>query len=281
MKTVNRSFPYPVVAPFRDDVDANQFGAKLKVVADGGRIYIDVQFEIEHGGLFELVENGRAAFAVHLEAKNMYYRHLFSGLKPECRLELHGTDVQGKIEWVPFVISLRDIENYCPAGLHADYGAAVFSVRKSEILAVGNGGSFRVDPSYDPLRKLSSIMQVLRNEQVSSGPYEVDYCGNKISILLSHEDHQRYGELSGLRDVEGALCNVIVLPALIHAIAMLKGGHDGNERWVAILHKRLDEISSGWQGSDKDPIVLAQLVLSSPLKRGLSDLTALTSGGEL
>lgn len=278
MKTVNRSFPYPVVAPFRDDVDANRFGARLKIVADGGRIYIDVQFEVEHAGLLELVKNGSAAFAIHLEAKNMYYRRLFSELKPENRLELRGTDLQGKIEWVPFIISRKDIGNYCPEGLHEDYGSSVFSVRKNEILAVGDGGSFRADPSYDPLKKLSSIMQVLPNEQVSSGPYEVDYSGNKISILLSHEDHQQYGELRGLSRVEAILCNAIAMPALIGAIGLLKNGHDGNERWGVVLRKRLDDITFGWQESDKEPIKLAQLVLSNPLRRGLSDLMALTSG---
>lgn len=279
MKTIDRAFPYPVVAPFRDDVSINDFGAELEVLADGGRIYVDCSFQLANEGLAALVVAGKARYALHLEAERVYYRRLVGSPKEGCRIELRGSDVQGPVEWLPLVLSCDGIPDYRPDGLHEDYGGRQFDIQANEVLAIGTGGKFTVEPHYDPLRKMSSIMQVLRSEKTQSGPYEMDPTGEKITVFLSAEDHERYGELRSLPQVEGILCNAIVLPCLVEAIRLIKEEEDLGTRWAIVLRKRLNDLEPGWR-DDKEPLDLAQRVLASPLKRGLSDLAVLTGGDD-
>jgi len=276
MKTINRAFPYPVVAPFRDDVSANEFSVELSVLADGGRIYIDCTFKLANEALSRLIADGQACFALHLEAERVYFRKIVNHLGATSRVELRGTEVTGNVEWLPLVLSARQIEGYRPDGLHEDYGDQTFGIEANEILAIGNGGKFTVDPHYDPLKKISSIMQILRSEKVKSGPYEMDPSGEKITVFLSAEDHEKYGELRNLPQIEGILCNAIVLPCLVEAIRLLKEEETG-ARWNVVLRKRLDELVPDWRDKG-EPLDLAQRVLSSPLKRGLSDIAVLIGG---
>jgi hypothetical protein len=275
MKAIDRAFPYPVVAPFRDDISSNDFGADLDVRADGGRIYIKCVFSIENETVHDLISSGKAGFALHLEAKRLYFRNLYDRLDKVDRIEIHGGDLQGPVEWLPLILSHRLIRDYRPVGVHDDYQNQKFDIRSAEILAVGNGGKFVVEPYYDPLKKMSSIMQILKSDK-PHGPYELDATGAKLTIFLSEEDHEKYGELRNLSGIEGILCNALVLPCLIEAVRLLRE-EDIGTRWNIVLRNRLDEIFPDWRNNG-EPLELAQLILQEPLKRGLSDLSDLTGG---
>ena len=63
----DRSYPHPVLAPFRDDVSPNIFNFSLIESHDADNYYLDVSFEYENATLAEIVAAGKAFHSVHVE----------------------------------------------------------------------------------------------------------------------------------------------------------------------------------------------------------------------
>src|SRR5688572_21228566 len=106
----DRSFPHPVLAPFRDDVMPNQFTFTVTATPDPDNYYIDVRFEYTNTTLAGLVEDGRAIHCVHIECKRNYYRNVFVFKKATERLTIRANELVGKVEVSGFVKANSSID---------------------------------------------------------------------------------------------------------------------------------------------------------------------------
>jgi len=119
----DRSYPHPVLAPFRDDVSPNKFVFDLAESHDADNYYLDITFDYENPTLTSFIEAGKAIHSVHLECKRNFYREVFSFASKNERITIRTSELVGRIEVSGFIKSQESINDYRISGSHSDYGS--------------------------------------------------------------------------------------------------------------------------------------------------------------
>ena len=118
----------------------------------------------------------------------MFFRQAFPFADSKTRIAVSADDLDGEIEGNSFAIYRR-----LPSGkAHPDYGAAVFRIRRGDILAIGEGLVFPIESFFDAMRPIGSIMAVVENPESGNLPIKVDLEGDKILVLLTKKDFADY-----------------------------------------------------------------------------------------
>ncbi|BAV34773.1 hypothetical protein SCL_2496 [Sulfuricaulis limicola] len=274
------TFSHPVVAPFLDDVKAGNFHLRnFAVKADGANYRLMVDFELGNPGLLEYIRKGKAGYALLVEARGLFYRKLYSPLPEKQELIIDGDLLSGSIDCIPLVVATADIPEYVLDDFNADYRGLKISISSGDVLAISSGQTFVAEKMYDSLQKLSSIMQVIRDEKVAPGSMDVALHEDKITIYVCPQDHEKYGTLSKLPEAAPLLMQSLAVPALQEAIVEMRreDGSSGERRWELALRKRLDvmKITIG----DSSTADIACRLLEGPLSASFSSLDDLISGG--
>lgn len=281
MKFEERSFPYPVLSPSRDDVHPNIFGAELVVTPDGNMYHLDFSFDLKNPSLLSMIQTGAAGYAVHVECGSNFFRRMFWSSKPTGRITIEADELIGTVEVSFFITATAPIAEYRIEGAHEDYGSSAFVVRAGDILAIAPGATFDADKDYDPLKKISSIVQVCPDE-IDDGPFSLDFSGAKLTVFLAKNDHARYSQLQDTPGIASILVQSIVMTALVEAIAYMRqipaseATLDGQPRWFRVIRQRLLDLGEDYANSAKPCVELAQKLLSNPLARCLGELMPLT-----
>lgn len=280
MRIVDRSLPYPVLSPLRDDVSPNRFELTCDCRSDAKNYYLAYEFGHDNVTLKEHVTSGAAAYAVHIEGRDCFYRLLHSKCPAKGVIEIPADDVAGTMEVTGFIVAKQDLPAYRLLEAHSDYGKATFSVRAGDVLACTRTFTFEAEKEFDPLKKLSSIIQILPGEELE-GPFTLDLDQGKITVFLSKNDYELYGQARHDPRVASTLTQGIVLPVLVTAIGDAAREREAEEplpRWAQIIRQRLEAMRMDLElGIDK-ALEFAQALLQHPTHRFLNDLMRITEG---
>lgn len=279
MKIKDRAFPHPVLSPFRDDVMPNKFTATLAVHAEPEFYKLKPSLSMEHSALMAMVAEGHAAYSVHIECRNNFYRQVFQSAEPNFEISIPATELSGTVEVSFFVTASIEVAGYSLAGTHSDYGSERFSIRAGDVLAMCKSVTFEAEKEYDSLKKISSIIQIDSDEKVPQGKMEVFLDADKITVFLSKLDFANYGELKVSESVRATLIQCVSLPPLIEAISYLKtwsGPPDSQFRWMRRLRERLSKVAPAWEQSQATSLDLAQAILANPVGRCFPELLKVT-----
>jgi hypothetical protein len=282
MRFEERSFPYPVLSPGRDDVQPNSFNATLTVTPETDAYQLDFAFELMNPTLIALVKDGAATLTVHVECASNFFRRMFPFNVPNGRVTIPANELLGAVEVSFFVTAAEAIPDYRIDGAHADYGSATFTIRAGDVLAIAPGATFDADKDFDPLKKISSIVQICPADEIEEGPFSLDFATQKLSIFLAKNDYQRYSQLLAHPGIAAVLVQGIVVAALVEAIAYMRqtpayeAAADTQPRWFRVIRQRLIELNESYSNQARPCVELAQKLLSNPLARCLRELMPLT-----
>jgi hypothetical protein len=277
----DRSFPHPVLAPFRDDVEPNTFDFTIKVSSDADNYYLNIAFQYENETLANLVEAGKAIHAVHIECKRNFYRHVFSTAKRAHTIVVPTAELVGKVEVSGFIKAQVPMAAYQITGAHADYGNATFEIKTGDVLAVAASHSFEAYVDYDPLRHISSILTIRRSDEDVEGDMKLDTMNDLIVVTLSQQDYDRYTGLKADPNLGPLLANQVVIPALLEAIHEIQDTHDDDldlemsKRWFRSVYQKLVDLGISIRTPDASAIEALQKLLKLPLRRSLEGLIQL------
>lgn len=274
------TFSHPVVAPFLDDVKNNNFVLRnFAVKADGAKYRLAVDFELGNSGLLEYIRKKKAGYALLVEAKGLFYRKLHSPLHEKQELIIDGDLLSGSVDCIPLVVATTDIPEYVLDDFNDDYKGLKVSISNGDVLAISTGQTFVAEKMYDSLRKLSSIMQVIRDEKVMPGSMDISLGDDKITIYVCPQDHEKYGTLSKLPEAAPLLMQSLAVPALQEAIVEMRREEPGSgeRRWELALKKRLAAMKI--KIGDSSTADIACRLLEGPLSTSFSSLDGLISGG--
>ena len=278
MKTKERSYSHPVLNPDSDDVIPNKFEFKLEPIATADCYKLKYNIILENKTLTKLITVGDAYFALHVECTRNFYRELFRSTKNNDYIEIPFGEIEGTVEVSLFICAATNLNNYTISDSHADYEGLKFNLEQGDILAIARSLEFEAEKEYDSLQKMSSIMKIDESDKVSSGFIVNDFAEDKIRILLSREDYQKYGTLKNLPNKNSALIQSITLPVLIEAINTIKSQYieeDQNiecpPRWHRKINQKLSLIDRNWIEKDISSLELAQIILENPFGRFLKD----------
>src|SRR5205085_7581668 len=191
----DRSFPHPVLAPFRDDVQPNNFGFDVAVTSDADNYYVSVRFDYDNTTLSSLIANAKAIHAVHFECRRNFFREIFEFSGKATSVTIPTFELLGRVEVSGFIKALGATESYRVEGAHIDYGDRGFSIRNGDVLAVAPSQYFDAYVDYDPLRNIASILTIQRSTEVEEGEMSLDTSGNRIVANLAQKDYDRYTDL--------------------------------------------------------------------------------------
>lgn len=269
MRLSERSYPHPVVGN-RDDVIGAAFQATVQMTADKDLVYLDVTIQNSSKTLEQLVEAGKATYAVHVECTNTLYRRAVRFSVKLTHLQIPADHLNEAVEVNVFAVAARDVSGYVVEGAHPDYTGAAFSVKAGDILAVTDGRVFVVETTVDALAKIGSIMQIDSAPGDDDVPMTLDFSGDKIRILLSKDDFKTYKLMRHDESISSVLTTAIVLPALVETLHYMMTDADDDPdnfpRWRRVLTRRLEDLGIRLEG---ECLATAQTLLELPVKRAL------------
>lgn len=278
MNILDRSFPHPVLSPFRDDVLPNEFVLKLKIQPDAETFYISHEFVHDNATIRGLTASGNAHYALHVECKRNYFRQIFLLKSASGVVPINASELVGHVEMVGLVVSAGAISDYAPVGMHEDYEGRGFLLGIGDVLAASQTQTFEAYTDYDPLARISSIMTIRQSEDLDEGPMVVDLQDDKIVVTLSQADFARYTDLKADPSLGPLLANQVVVPALLEALHEMRGLSDDEfemdmqKRWFRSMHKKIADLGIDIRADDKPVMEVLQLLLRLPLRRSLEGL---------
>jgi hypothetical protein len=287
MKIQDRSWPHPVLAAFRDDVVPNQFGLSFAVRTDRQNFYLDYEIQLGNKEMQAKIAAGTVGYGIHLECRRNFYRTLKRVDTAKGSLVIPASELRGRTEIFCCLLAQKSDEQYSIIGQHEDYGSAVFRIRSGDILGVTETQSFEAFFDFDPLKKLSSILNIRRSKSVKDGPMDVVLGEQKLVAELSQNDFDHYIDLKGDSNLVPLLANQVVVPALMEAVAWIKAvdpdgvGYDEQMelRWFRSIEMRLKQLGIDARSPETSVAAAVQRLIDLPLRRSLAELVKLTDEG--
>jgi hypothetical protein len=278
----HRTLPYPQLSPFSTDVAPNTFSFDCptgNILADRDAWIISGTIRHESPDLAAHIRAGNAMYGLHVECSRTFYRAWFPQNSPEVRISLPAAQIRGKVELLAMCVANRDLPAYSITGQHADYGNTTFAITAGDVLAVAPEMEFDAYIDLDPIRRISSILDIKRSDDRSTGPAQIDFDGDHILVELAEEDYQHYVELRVNESVRGLLSANVVFPAILQAVThlgrltpeQLQEAKD-NRRWCRCLATRLEQENIQPDAEPEHLFPAVQKILKEPVRNGINDL---------
>lgn len=290
MKTIRqRALPHPLLSPFSTDVQPAVFYfdcADGDITSDRGAWRITGRIRHESAALAAYVAGGAAVLGVHVECPRTFFRRWFP-TGPEVHIELPADSVRGKVEMLAVCVAAGRINGYTLEGLHPDYRDAAFEISAGDLLATAPHVEFEAYLDLDPIRKISSILDITKSTERSAGPAHIDFAGQRIQVELAQGAYDDYVGLRADPTLHGLIASNVVMPAVLQAVNYLgrmapEELQDAKDerRWVRCLMARLDYHHVTPEDDPEKVFLVVQTILRDPIRRGLDDLVNHLKGDE-
>lgn len=271
MKAKNISYPHPILG--NEDDMQGEFKPSFRHALKREKIGLKVGFALNNKTLERLIQEHKAAFIIEVECGSTFFRSHFSTFEKEAEFAVPSSRVRELVNVGFYIRAVEPISGYMPEGCHPDYKEFSFEIGIGDVLAVGGFTSFIPEKEFDPLKPSVSSFMAIKRGNHQGGPMVVDYGDHdKIIIKLSQSDWENYILVKGRTSVAPILHSAIVLSVLADAINLVKN-HD-NEASGNHWFQRLEVIMQQKGLLDEEPLASAQLILNSPVGRGLISLAA-------
>ena len=261
-----RAFPYPVLRPGVDDyVDGDiQATVDFSQSADGLEIEADISFVLSVPEIASLIQDGTAEYAVVFACRDTYFREAIRSSTSRFGHKFTSGALRGEVIIYPYVLASASISGYVCPWINAEFGSGPFSFAKGAALAVDEPQSVYID--RDSFKPISSVFNLVRNENLPVGEWRVEAGQDKVQIAV-HPDLKEHIDIARNDNKNRAiLLNSIYLGAVMQCISYLKksdGSYD-EFRWANIFRVRCNEMSLDLDRHDESYI--AQQLMKVPFR---------------
>src|SRR5579875_258765 len=218
MQIKPRSYPYPVLSHFGDDVINSVFQPVVTVSGSKNSYSFNAIFKTNNSDLLQLVAKKAAKYAVHVECVQTRYRNIFTSGEEKFSFEIPSGLLDGRVEVCSFILAAKPLEKYKNANFHPDYAKLSFRIGKGDTLAVGHDREFTAEKKDDPLRKIPSIFSIVPNEDANAPGMDIDTSGAKVVVKLSKTNFDAYRALKADQSLHPLLSVSMIVPALVAVI---------------------------------------------------------------
>lgn len=248
MQIKPRSYPYPVLSHFGDDVVESVFQPVVTVAGARNAYSFSAIFKTNNSDLLELVAKKAAKYAVHVECVQTRYRNIFVSEEERFSFEIPSGMLDGRVEVCSFILAAMPLDKYRNANFHPDYAKLSFRIGKADTLAVGHDREFTAEKKDDPLRKIPSIFSIVPSDDPSAPGMDIDTSGAKVVVRLSKTNFDAYAALKADQSLHPLLSAAVIVPALVAVIdeirlAAAEGAADSfaDRRWFTVVSRKLRE----------------------------------------
>lgn len=277
-------YPYPVLSSYSDDYVDSSFDAVVVPNKEGYNIKIDFLAELDNPDLKNHLENGNVKIVYHIECSQTGFRIALQTENTELSHVISNKSICGRVQICPFVVAVKDIQDYVNKSFNEDYRGFKFSIEAGCILAVGRQVNIDVDKDLNDLTNTPSVFIITKNADTTALSMIVDMDQNKIVVKLPERDYYNYKVINDESSIQPILNSLVIIPALIYVLQELKMRMP-DERyeyssysWYRAIKKALSshfhcDIEST-QFSEMNMIDTAQKLINTPISDALQVLSS-------
>ena len=274
-----RLYPHPVLSSVSDDYKTSiTFSCDVK---KGIReLVFTMDSQIDDKGILDLITNGKAEYAYHIECPLTSFRLMIRSEIPLVTRHIPERDLNGQVAVCCFVVAKEDLVGYSNPNFNSDYAGLSFDIDRGSILGIGGQCNITVTKEIDDLAKIPSIFSICRSADDSDESMKINVDSDKIAIILNSTNFQSYKVMISMPTMISVFHSMIIMPALIYVFEMLRReGVDeySNRRWCQGIRKALERSDVQLSAETLENIPsfeLAQKILDLPVNRALRDISS-------
>jgi len=277
MKIKHRHFPYPVLSPFSDDIKGEPLKAEIQAEALEVDMQFTVKFQLENATLRQMIENGQAVYAVHLECSSTMKRFFEKSTQPNFTFNINHKLLNNVVEINFFIVANENISDYQNADFHEDFEGAQFNIQKGDQLAFTE--TVKMNITKEPIAKPNSIFELSINPYDAAPLFATDF-QEKIVISIPKSVYEEVTNLRGFigADVDQLLISMYYVPALIEGLYYIQDLMGTEEThlvessvWYRSIAKRLETLGKNIEQLDQEDNLpnLAMNILDNVNERAL------------
>lgn len=259
---VNMVFAHPVLAPGSSDYTESGFEGTFTMGVTGDmQLQIAAVLSLQCKDLQKLVDREIAATGFFVFCPDTYVDRLIDAPLGESVHNFDARDYFGTVKLQPVVWSLRELPDWSPTSVHAEFGGQL-PLPSAAVLAFGDPSSFTVDRQR--LRPFESIFTLASADHLSAGEFQVNVEREQITIYAAPATKAAIEEIRNSPFGRHMLLNAVYLPAVmqvLHEVAESPHRYEGF-RWHRVFAAKC--AAAGVVPGSGDLLQNAQRLLASP-----------------
>lgn len=276
MRIRHKYYPYPVMERIGNAYKEFSFNVTTNVKREGYNIVFEFSSDIADDQISQLIKEGNAVFAYHIQCAQTCYRAAFETTEKTLSKTIKEEELNGLVEVCPFIITKKDVKSFSSENFSSDYMGIRFDIDKGGILAIGDQSEHMINKDLQDLNNAASPFLVIPNPASNAENMSVELSEKKIYVVLPQEQHGIYRSMGHSRDAQKAMHAMIFVPALMSVFQELKRRFENTGdfaefseyQWIRALekvaekrfNKKLEELLS-----IKEPLELSQMFLKNPM----------------
>ncbi|MDE0690814.1 MAG: hypothetical protein OXI55_01065 [Gammaproteobacteria bacterium] len=268
----SKSWPWPVLRAGSSDYERCEFQVEVDAESQerSTEVTFVADFDLSDEAILQLIESGRASYAMLVSCPSTHFRKLIPSRTPSIEWVAENGLLGDKVEVKAYVIATETVEEFVSRNWHEDYEGRTYSLSPGSVLAMEPPDVFWIRPSEELTPE--SVFRTSYNEEQPPNEWRCSISGDKVTIVFSREDYDRFREARRRADVSGTkayIMNSVYLPALAWVLAEAdKGPSEDYEefRWYSALQEALArcELRAIGDGDENDRLEDAQKILNDP-----------------
>lgn len=285
MEIKNRLFPYPVLCNDNDDYLDSAFTVDCQCTEELSDLLLDFSITLENCEELQwLIREGHAEFVIHIECSSTAFRIILPTSGNRILYRIAKSRVNGEIALLGMIVAVEDIPSFKCANLNEDYAGELISFNKGSILAYFNMPKIYVVKNYEELAGDNSFFTIVKRVKADpseQNPVSFDIGESKIKIMVDENIYDAYITYRTNPDMEALTGALLIMPAIIYMIDMLRA--EGIENYKPLYWYQKISKSCKLRGFDfeadfinddeKTSVEIAQQMLRFPINRGFESLT--------
>jgi hypothetical protein len=235
---VQRAFPYPVLRPYVDDYVDGEFQAIVDMTHPDGseNIQLGAQFALSVDEIAALIDRGKASFVLVVACRDTYTSNVIRSAKSRVSERFATGDLRGEVVISPYIVAEEQISEFrCPL-INSEFGEGPFSFQKGAVVAVDEPKAVYVD--RDLFKPITSIFELVRDENLRGAEWRVNFSGPRVQIGLSASLKEKIDRFRNNPKNRAILINSVYFAAVMQCIHNLRDSEYGDLRWAQIMRQQ-------------------------------------------
>jgi hypothetical protein len=209
------------------------------------------------------IEKGSAAISVIFACRETYFREAVTTQKFEFKKSFDSSSFKGEVVIYPFVVATKPIQKFVSKDINKEFRKDSFAFAVGEVLAADEPKVIYIDREL--FKPVSSILQIVKDDNLSGFEWRIRFDEDKLQILLSAEAKEVVDKARNTKRNQAVLLNSIYFAAVMEAIQRLKEEPSlvEEKRWARVIEQQCHNAALDYR--THETYVVAQALLRVPL----------------
>lgn len=239
------SFPFPVLAPWSDDIEGATISAEIKFREEReiSQVTLHCAAIVTQPEIAELIHKGVATFGCYVKCIETGVRRLQPMSFPTGLHDFAPGALLGHVHIRPMVWTVSNLHGYKPTGLHPEY-LGDFDIGPGVILALDEEQIIEV--SRPPLPSVESIFEIKSSAEIAEGKFEIDSASDRVIVRMNPKTYDLVQRLRHFDEATRVVIkNSLYIPMVMQVLSDLsETGFESFEkyRWLHPFRTRCEQL---------------------------------------